>query len=34
MERRRSQIPVLPVVDDAGRALGIIGIQDVYLGVR
>jgi arabinose-5-phosphate isomerase len=32
MERRRSQISVLPVVDDAGRALGLIRIHDIYLG--
>jgi arabinose-5-phosphate isomerase len=34
MERRRSQISVLPVVDRAGRALGIIRIHDIYLGSR
>jgi arabinose-5-phosphate isomerase len=34
MERRRSQISVLPVVDDAGRALGLIRIHDIYLGNR
>jgi arabinose-5-phosphate isomerase len=32
MERRRSQISVLPVVDDAGRAAGILRIHDIYLG--
>jgi len=32
MERRRSQISVLPVVDDDGRALGILRIHDIYLG--
>ena len=32
MERRRSQISVLPVVDAAGRALGLIRIHDIYLG--
>jgi arabinose-5-phosphate isomerase len=32
MERRRSQISVLPVVDDAGRALGLLRIHDIYLG--
>jgi arabinose-5-phosphate isomerase len=32
MERRRSQISVLPVVDGDGRALGIIRIHDIYLG--
>jgi arabinose-5-phosphate isomerase len=30
MERRRSQISVLPVVDDAGRALGLLRLHDVY----
>lgn len=34
MERRSSQISVLPVVDDAGRALGLIRIHDIYLGSR
>jgi arabinose-5-phosphate isomerase len=34
MERRRSQISVLPVVDESGRALGIIRIHDIYLGSR
>jgi len=32
MERRPSQISVLPVVDAAGRALGLIRIHDIYLG--
>jgi len=32
MERRRSQISVLPVVDGTGRALGIIRLHDIYLG--
>jgi arabinose-5-phosphate isomerase len=32
MERRRSQISALPVVDEAGRALGLIRIHDIYLG--
>lgn len=32
MERRRSQISVLPVVDDSGRALGILRLHDIYLG--
>jgi arabinose-5-phosphate isomerase len=32
MERRRSQISVLPVVDDAGRALGLLRLHDIYLG--
>ncbi len=31
MERRRSQISVLPVVDDEGRALGLLRIHDVFL---
>jgi arabinose-5-phosphate isomerase len=34
MERRRSQISVLPVVDGKGKALGIIRIHDIYLGNR
>ena len=34
MERRRSQISVLPVVDDTGRALGVVRIHDIYLGVK
>jgi arabinose-5-phosphate isomerase len=34
MERRRSQISALPVVDRAGRAAGILRIHDVYLGTR
>ena len=34
MERRRSQISVLPVVDEAGHALGIIRLHDIYLGSR
>jgi arabinose-5-phosphate isomerase len=34
MERRRSQISVLPVVDDRGAAAGILRIHDIYLGVR
>jgi arabinose-5-phosphate isomerase len=32
MERRRSQISVLPVVDEAGRALGLLRLHDIYLG--
>jgi arabinose-5-phosphate isomerase len=32
MERRQSQISVLPVVDDAGRALGLLRLHDIYLG--
>jgi len=34
MERRASQISALPVVDDDGRALGILRLHDVYLGFR
>jgi arabinose-5-phosphate isomerase len=34
MERRRSQISVLPVVDDAGCALGILRLHDIYLAGR
>ena len=34
MERRRSQISVLPVVDESGRALGLVRIHDIYLGTR
>jgi arabinose-5-phosphate isomerase len=34
MERRPSQISVLPVVDEAGRALGLVRIHDIYLGSR
>jgi arabinose-5-phosphate isomerase len=34
MERRRSQISVLPVVDDQGHALGLLRIHDIYLGTR
>jgi arabinose-5-phosphate isomerase len=34
MERRRSQISVLPVVDGNGRALGLVRIHDIYLGTR
>jgi arabinose-5-phosphate isomerase len=30
MERRPSQISVLPVVDDAGRALGLLRLHDIY----
>lgn len=32
MERRHSQISVLPVVDGEGKALGLIRLHDVYLG--
>ncbi len=31
MERRASQISVLPVVDTAGRALGLLRLHDIYL---
>jgi arabinose-5-phosphate isomerase len=34
MERRSSQISVLPVVDAAGRAMGLIRLHDVFLGRR
>lgn len=34
MERRRSQISVLPVVDSDGRAVGILRLHDIYLGSR
>jgi arabinose-5-phosphate isomerase len=34
MERRRSQISVLPVVDGRGRAVGLLRIHDIYLGTR
>jgi arabinose-5-phosphate isomerase len=34
MERRASQISVLPVVDAHGRALGLLRIHDIYLGSR
>jgi arabinose-5-phosphate isomerase len=34
MERRTSQISVLPVVDAAGRALGLVRLHDIYLGGR
>ena len=34
MERRRSQISALPVVDSDGRALGLLRIHDIYLGTR
>jgi arabinose-5-phosphate isomerase len=32
MERRHSQISVLHVVDEAGRALGLLRLHDVFLG--
>jgi arabinose-5-phosphate isomerase len=31
MERRPSQISVLPVVDETGRALGLLRLHDIYL---
>ena len=34
MERRPSQISALPVVDESGRALGLIRLHDIYLGGR
>jgi len=34
MERRRSQISVLPVVDETGRALGLLRLHDIYLGAE
>lgn len=34
MERRASQISVLPVVDESGLALGLIRLHDIYLGMR
>jgi arabinose-5-phosphate isomerase len=34
MEHRTSQISVLPVVDEAGRALGLLRLHDIYLGRR
>jgi arabinose-5-phosphate isomerase len=34
MERRPSQISVLPVVDEAGKSLGLLRIHDIYLGSR
>ena len=34
MEHRSSQISVLPVVDDSGRALGLLRLHDIYLGAR
>ena len=34
MERRASQISVLPVIEQTGRALGLIRIHDIYLGSR
>jgi arabinose-5-phosphate isomerase len=34
MERRASQISVLPVVNASGRALGLLRLHDIYLGAR
>jgi arabinose-5-phosphate isomerase len=34
MENRTSQIYVLPVVDQSGRALGLLRLHDIYLGAR
>jgi arabinose-5-phosphate isomerase len=34
MEQRPSQISVLPVVDEAGEALGLLRLHDIYLGGR
>jgi arabinose-5-phosphate isomerase len=34
MESRLSQISVLPVVDESGRALGLVRLHDVYLSAR
>ena len=34
MERRPSQISALPVIDETGRALGILRLHDIYLGRR
>jgi arabinose-5-phosphate isomerase len=34
MERRPSQISVLPVVDESGRALGLLRLHDLYLPPR
>lgn len=34
MEHRARQISVLPVVDESGRALGLLRIHDIYLGAR
>ena len=34
MESRPSQISVLPVVGETGRALGLLRLHDIYLGVR
>jgi len=34
MEQRPSQISVLPVVDEDGRAVGLLRLHDIYLGLR
>jgi arabinose-5-phosphate isomerase len=34
MENRPSQISVLPVVDEAGKAVGLLRLHDIYLGAR
>jgi arabinose-5-phosphate isomerase len=34
MERRPSQISVLPVVDGDGCAVGLLRLHDIYLGAR
>lgn len=34
MERRKSQISALPVVDADGKALGLVRIHDIYLGAK
>ena len=34
MERRESQISVLPVVDEVGTALGVLRLHDVFRGAR
>jgi len=34
MERRPSQISVLPVVNESGMALGLLRLHDIYLGIR
>lgn len=34
MERRPSQISVLPVVGESGRVLGLLRLHDIYLGIR
>lgn len=34
MERRPAQISVLPVVDGSGKAIGLLRLHDIYLGLR